>query len=549
MLKEKFSVEARLSQINSDGYIDRASADLSSWFLSGAYKGKNSLLRLNAFSGHEVTYQAWNGVPEEFIDDENLRTFNSAGTEKEGEPHDNEVDDYKQTHYQALYNTQFNLNWNLNLALHYTKGAGFFEQYKADQTLADYSIADIVVEDATISSSDLIRRRWLDNDFYGTTYALNFLSDNNRLEATLGGAYNIYEGDHFGEVIWARYASDSEIGQRYYDNDARKTDFNIFGKVNYELLYGLNGYLDLQYRRVGYDFLGYNNDLENVEQRDQLNFFNPKLGLFYELKENTSLYASFGVANREPNRNDYTENPASSRPRPERLYNTELGFRHNWKKAALGLNVYHMAYKDQLALNGQINDVGAYQRINIDKSYRLGLEIVAEAALTSALSISANTTLSRNKAEQFSEFVDTYDADFNWLTQTEILRENTDLAFSPSLIAGGELNYELLRGKEDQFLDLSLLSKYVGKQYIDNTGDENNVLDAYFFSDFKISYSVKTDWFEEIGINLMVRNIFDSLIETNAWSYRYLLDGEATILKGFYPQAGRNFLMSLNVAF
>lgn len=549
LLNDRFTLEGRLSDISSDGYIDRGSADLSSWFLSGAYRGKNSMLRLNAFSGHEVTYQAWNGVPEEFIDDEEMRTFNSAGTEKEGEPHDNEVDDYRQTHYQLLYNSQLSLNWNLNLAAHYTKGAGFFEQYKADQAFAAYGFSDIQLSGDTISSTDLIRRRWLDNDFYGTTYALNYLSNNNKLEATLGGAYSIYEGQHFGEVIWARFASESEIGDRYYDNDARKTDFNIFGKVNYELMYGLNAYIDLQFRRVGYTFLGFNNNLQNVEQTDELNFFNPKFGLFYQLKENTNIYASFAVANREPNRNDYTENPLSTRPRPERLLNTEVGFRHTGKRAAFGLNVYHMFYQDQLALNGQINDVGEYQRINIDKSYRLGLELVGGIKLAEGLNFNANATFSNNKVEQFTEFVDTYDADFNWIGQTEVLHEDTDLAFSPSLIAGAELSYDLLRELDDQSLNIALLSKYVGKQYIDNTSDENNTIDPYFFSDFKIGYTISKGVFSEIGLNVMVRNIFDSLFETNAWSYRYIFDGSTAVQRGLYPQAGRNFLVGLNVSF
>ena len=547
LLNNRFVLEGRVSRINSDGFIDRGWADLESFYLSGAYKGEKSRIQFNVFQGHEVTYQAWNGVPAELIETD--RSFNSAGTEKEGEPHDNEVDDYEQTHYQLFYNTQFNLNWNLNLALHYTRGLGFFEQYKAGQSLPDYGIDPVPAGEMEISTSDLIRRLWLDNHFYGTTYSLNYLSNNNKLEAVLGGAYNIYEGGHYGEVIWARFAGASELGDRYYDNDAEKRDFNIFAKFNYELLYGLNAYVDLQFRAVNYEFLGINNRLEQVDQTAQLNFFNPKLGLFYQWKPNTSLYASFAVANREPNRNDYTQNPQSIIPQPERLYNTEVGLRQNWDKAAFGFNIYHMAYQDQLALNGQLNDVGEYQRINIDKSYRLGVELVGGLQVADGLDFNANLTLSRNKVDQFTEFVDTFDENFNFLSQTTVEHTDTDLAFSPDVIAGADLTYELLRKKDNQNLTISWLAKYVGQQYVDNTSDENNVIDPYFFSDVRIAYSWKVGFFKEIGLSLLARNIFDTEFETNAWSYRYIFGEETVIAQGLYPQAGRNILFGLNLKF
>lgn len=552
LINDKFTFDGRISRINSDGYIDRATADLESFYLSAAYLGKKSSLRLNAFSGKEVTYQAWWGISPDLLDDRETRTFNPAGMEKTGEPYDNEVDDYQQTHYQAIYNSQLSLNWNFNLALHYTHGEGFFEQYKAGEDFADYGFEEIDAGNEVINTTDLIRRRWLDNDFYGTTYALSYLSNDNRLETTLGGAFNIYEGQHFGEVIWARFASNSEIRNRYYDNDARKTDFNVFTKFNYEILYGLNAYVDLQFRRIGYDFLGFNNDLENIKQKDELNFFNPKVGLLYRLKDKAELYASFGIANREPNRNDYTENPLATRPKSERLYNTELGYRQTWKKAAVGLNVYHMLYQDQLALNGQVNDVGEYMRINIDKSYRLGLELVGGVEFGKGLELNLNATLSQNKVDHFTEFVDAYDANFNWIGQEQIERTDTDLAFSPSLIVGGELAYNVFKNSKkvkNQDLSLALLGKYVGKQYIDNTSDDANVIDAYFFSDFRIGYTIRTKWVKEIGLTFLARNIFDSLFETNAWSYRYVFDGSIAIDQGYFPQAGRNFMLGISLGF
>ncbi|MCH2081747.1 MAG: TonB-dependent receptor [Saprospiraceae bacterium] len=543
LINDKFIVEGRLSRISSDGYIDRATADLESYYLSGSYVGKNSLLRLNIFSGHEITYQAWNGVPRDRINDRDLRTFNPSGTEKEGEPHDNEVDNYRQTHYQLLYDNQLNLNWKLNLAAHYTKGQGFFELYQGDEEAADYGLVDTMG-----LTTDLIERRWLDNDFYGATYALNYQSNDNRMTAALGGAYNIYKGAHFGEVIWARFAGDSEINERYYDNDAEKRDFNIYGKVNYEFKYGWNAYLDLQYRSIGYDFLGFNEQLQNVEQSVALNFFNPKAGVFFELNDNTQLYASFGVAHREPNRTDFTESTPNSRPVAEQLLNTELGYRQSWNKGALGVNVYHMFYNDQLALTGQVNDVGEYGRVNIDKSYRLGLELVGGVEIFKNFNINANATFSQNKVEEFVEFVDSFDESFNYLGQERVVHTDTDLPFSPDISGMLELEYQLLHS-DKQRLGLSLSTKYVGQQFIDLTSDEDNALDPYTFTDLRVNYSIQTGFLGEVSLTFLARNIFDSLYETNAWSYRYLFDGNPTVLQGFFPQAGRNFLFGVNVAF
>ncbi len=600
LLNEHFTFDGRISKINSDGYINRGSSDLESFYLSGAYLGKKSSLRFNVFSGHEVTYQAWNGVPAQFIDDDVLRRTNTAGTEKSGDPYDREVDDYQQNHYQLFYNNQINRNWNFNIGLHYTKGEGYFEQYKGNEALSDYGISNIPIQEvfffpgidssfienfidnedvsvdqelainvlgdtlirATYSfkESDLIRRRWLDNDFYGTTFSLNYINDSRQLEFTFGGAWNQYDGRHFGEVIWARYANDSEIRDTYYDNESTKKDFNVFGKINYQLTSSLNGYLDLQFRQVDYSFIGLDNDRRSIEQNDQLNFFNPKVGLFYDVNEQAKAYVSFGIANREPNRTDYTESTISSRPLHETLYNTELGFRQSFEKAAFSANLYHMLYKNQLALTGQINDVGENTRRNIEDSYRAGLELVAGIELTDNLDFNAAATFSQNKISRFTEFVD------NWDTgeQEVINHVDTDLAFSPNVVVSGELEYDFFKGKNDKSFKLALLGKYVGKQYIDNTSNENTVLDPYFFSDLRLSFNVKTKFVKEIGMTFLIRNLLDSKFSTNAWTYRYLSAGydgrgddpytrlegnDIYNLTGFFPQAGRNYLFGLSFKF
>ena len=559
LLNNKFVVDGRLSRITSDGYIDRATAKLHSFYVSGAYLGEKQSLRLNVFSGHEVTYQAWNGVPAQFIDDDELRKFNTAGTEKtDGEPHDNEVDDYTQTHYQLLYNRKINTQWNADLNFHYTRGLGFFEQYKGGEDLIDY----LVTEDPAIES-DVVRRRWLDNHFFGATYALNYLSIDQKTQFTLGGALNKYLGGHYGEAIWSTETGALNNAPRYYDNDATKTDFNIYGKVNYQLAKKLNGYLDLQYRRVNYEFLGFDIDGQNVTQDDQLNFFNPKLGLVFTPKSGQRLYASFAVANREPNRSDYTESTPADRPTHETLYNTEIGYRYTGKRGFAGINGYLMDYKNQLAITGQINDVGEYTRRNVADSYRLGVELEGTVAITRGLQLNGNLTLSQNKIKSFTEFIDNWDT---WL-QDENKLENTDLALSPNIIAGGELSYDFLHKNDQQSLVVGLMNKYVGDQFIDNTSNENTILPSYFFSDLRLSYNLAaTGPFENILLTVLVRNLWDAKFSSNAWTYRYrsagydgrpddpytrLEDADTSTynLTGFYPQAGRNILVGLSLRF
>jgi len=557
LLNNRFTLDGRYSKITSDGYIDRGEADLDSYYFSGAYLGDKTSIRMNVFSGHEGTYQAWNGVPAQFEPFDDLRTFNSAGAEKSGEPHSNEVDDYQQTHYQLHLNQELSSALSFSAALHYTKGEGFFEQYKAGQDLVDYGFENVMLEDTVISATDLIRRRWLDNDFYGVTYAFNY--DAAPFDVTVGGSYNIYEGKHFGEVIWAEYMSNGELGDRYYDNDAKKTDFNIYAKTTFQIGENLYPYLDLQYRNVGYSFLGLNNNGENVDQEVNLNFFNPKVGITYQMSNNAQTYASFAVANREPNRSDYTESSPNSRPKHETLYNVELGYRKNSGKFVYGINAYYMLYNNQLAITGQINDVGEATRVNVPDSYRTGIELEGAVELMNGLTFNGNATFSQNKIKAFTEYIDNWDTGEQEIVQ----HENTDLALSPNVIAGGGLTYDVFKNENQNQLSLTLSGKYVGSQFIDNTSNESAMLDSYFFSDFRVGYTLKTDWISEIGITLLVRNIFDARYSNNAWTYRYrstwdgrdfdpytqLEEGTTYNLTGFYPQAGRNFLLGVNLKF
>ena len=548
LLKNGFSVDGRLSRIHSDGYIDRARSDLDGYYLSAARTGEKSVLRFNLFGGHEITYQAWNGVDASLVDDRDTRTTNTAGTAREGEPYDNEVDNYEQTHYQLHYATELGNRFALNLSGHYTQGAGFFEQYRAEDDLSVYGISATTPNEEVVTNSDLIRRLWLDNDFYGLVYSLRFATPDEGTSATLGGGFNRYEGRHFGEVIWARFAGDSEIRDPYYDNDAEKNDVNIYGKIQHEIAPQLSAYADLQLRLVNYQFLGFDRNLNQVDQDVSHTFFNPKAGLHYRLNPRSAAYVSVGVAHREPNRNDFVNSPIDQAPTPERLINTELGYRTTGTRSNLGINFYHMLYRDQLVLNGRLNDVGEFTRINVPNSYRIGVELQAGYAFTDRLTLGGNFTLSRNRLGGYTEFLDDYDENFEWLGQVTVERDDTPLAFSPDVLASGELNFRLLNSAK-QDLEATLMGKFIGRRYLDNSGDEANSIDPIFYSDFRINYALRPSFVKQLRLSFLVNNLFDQLYAANGWSYRYRFDGTETLDQGLYPQATRNFLLSVGIDF
>ena len=536
--------EGRISRIKSDGFVDRATADLTSAFFAVGRVGERSSLRLNLLHGEEVTYQAWNGIPKSFLDDEDLRKFNSAGMNRPGSPHPNEVDDYQQTHIHLYYNYQHSANWESGLTLHYTHGKGFFEQYRSNDRYSSYGIEPVEIGGETITRTDLIRRRWLDNDFYGLIFNTVYQPTFNTT-FQLGGGWNHYSGAHFGEVIWARIAPGIENDFRYYDNDADKYDFNVFVKGEYRwndfLFWG-----DLQYRMVDYQYIGFNRDLEFVDQDDRLNFFNPKAGLSYFLSSNSNIYASVAVSNREPNRRDYTESSPESRPKPEQMVNLETGFRHRAEQIAFEVNFYYMRYRDQLVPTGRINDVGAVVRENVDNSYRLGIEAGANWQVFEWANIFANTTLSRNIIVDYLFFIDDWDTG----GQVEKVFENTTMALSPSVIANYGIALNALRwsgGNQNGGFDIDLRGQYVSRQYLDNTERKFNSLDPYNFLDLNFSLFLNRQNWPGLSLNFAIRNLTDNWYETNGWSYTYRFEDKLLTDQGYFPQAGRNFLVGLRL--
>ncbi len=550
LLNGKWAFDGRLSKITSDGYVDRATSDLSSFYLSGGYFGKKTVIKAISFSGKEKTYQAWYGVPGHLL--ETNRTFNPAGrfTDNQGNEqfYDNETDNYQQDHFQLHISHAFTHGLTANLSLHYTKGRGYYEQYRQNERFSRYNLPNVVIGGQTISRSDLIRRRWLDNDFAGMIYSFNYNSFS-ALSLTLGGGFNAYYGDHFGEIIWASFAQHANIRHRYYDNEAIKNDFNTFAKVNFELVSGLNLFADLQYRRVDYTFEGPAWVLGEVVKLDQqvtYHFFNPKAGLNWTVSPTGTIYAFAGIGNREPVRRDFTESSPGSRPKPERMQNLELGYRHKGKRAKFGANLYFMNYKDQLILTGQINDVGGFSRANIDQSYRAGIELEGGILITEKLHWQGNATFSRNKIDLFVEHSDAYDNNWNQ-TGTDVRQyRNTDIAFSPSVVAASIFTFEPLTN-----LFVSLSSKHVGRQYIDNTMSTERMLKGYLVNDIRINYVLRPGLFREVELVLQVNNIFNEMYVTNAWVYKGVVgdQGLIAIEDGYFPQAGRHFMAGINLRF
>jgi len=567
LIDGKWNFEGRLSRVVSDGFVDRASADLSSYYLSGSFFGSKTTLRAITFSGHETTYQAWHGAPLRLLDagvDSN-QSYNPY-------EYDNEVDDYTQSHYQLHMSHKLNNNIKLNAALHYTRGVGYYEQYKgigqnalinsySQESFSDYGLDNVISANGdTITQTDLIRRRWLDNHFYGLVYSAEYSTK--KLQLAIGGGANSYLGRHFGEVIWAQYASNGAIRHPYYDNDGNKNDVNVYAKINYELKTGFDLYVDLQERLISYDFLGYDNNLNNVEQTASLAFFNPKAGFNYKLNETSKVYAFAGIGNKEPNRDDFTNSTPNSRPEHESMLDIELGYGLATNKLAFNVNLYNMAYKNQLIVTGQLNDVGAAVRVNVADSYRRGVEFSGNVELLEKLSWKFNATLSDNKIASFHEYVDDWDTG----DKVDSVYSNTNIAFSPSIIASSQLVYQLFSSAKKGTLEMAFVTKYVGKQFIDNTSSQYSVLDAYLVNDLRMSYSIKNKLFKEIVLSTWVRNLFNQNYISNAWIYRFKSDGYNPVPDDIYAnaegegtgnynqigafnQAGINFFVGLTLKF
>ena len=530
LLKNHFTLDARASRISSDGYIDRATSNLQSFFVSAAYINKNSSLRFNILSGKEKTYQAWYGVPESYLDSD--RTYNPAGTEKPGSPYDNETDNYTQTHYQLFYDKKINSHISFNTALFLTRGKGYYEEYRADQLYSDYGLPDYINGTDTLTSTDLVRRLWLDNYFYGGIFSLQF--QKNKTHITFGGGWDEYDGKHYDIVIWAPQGFPNDY--TYSNVPANKRDFNLYGKLLQTVGSGFSAFADMQERFVNYDIKGFE-DNPGLRINEHYSFFNPKIGISFN-KNNFQAYASYSIGAKEPNRDDF-EAAANELPKPEILYDMELGIEKRNTAFTYGVTFYYMNYHNQLVSTGKINDVGAYTRTNASASYRLGVELQAAEKFTKWLNASGNISFSKNKIKNFTEYVDDYDDG----GQIAYQYHNTDISFSPNEVAAVSINIIPVVNSE-----ISFQSKYVGRQFLDNTSHLSRSVDPYYVQNVRVSYRLNAKkTFKTIDFIFKLNNIFNKKYESSGYTYNYFYGGELTVENYYFPMAGTNFLAAVNI--
>lgn len=552
IIRDHWAVDLRLSDIGSDGYIDRASTNLQSYYLQGAYYGNNTSVRLITFAGEEETYHAWNYASKEEMQQYGRR-YNSCGymyTDADGKAHyyDNQTDNYRQQNYQLLVDHHFDNRWSLNAGAHYTKGDGYYQEYKSGRKLVEYALQPFTVDGSEVKKSDLVRKKAMDNHFGGAVFSLNYKDD--RLSASLGGAANRYFGKHFGKVLWVKeYIGELTPDHEYYRNNGAKNDANIYLKGDYRIADGLNLYADMQYRYIRYKIDGHNdkwNDATGALQQlaidEEFSFFNPKAGLSWQIDRNNRLFASVAVAHKEPTRNNYTDGKLHERPTAERLIDYELGYTFGNRWLHAGANIYFMDYKDQLVLTGELNEIGEPLAANIPRSYRAGIELMAGITLPCGFRWDANATFSRNRIKEFTEVLyddDTYE---RW----EINHGETRLSFSPDIIASNTFAYSW------HGLEASLQSQYVGKQYMSNSDQEEHRLDAYFVSNLRLAYTFKLPHTKSITAGVTIYNLFDEEYENNGYAGSgYYTDADGTRHRynyaGYAAQAGIHFMGHVNI--
>ncbi|MGL4292274.1 MAG: TonB-dependent receptor [Bacteroidales bacterium] len=575
LLYDHFVFDARYSKLDSDGFIDRSKADMSSYYASAAYYAGSSLIRYQTFGSNERTGQAWNYVPGDSIRNGN-RTFNSCGryTLKDEYGMDildengnkiyqfyDQTDNYRQQHHHLTAAHRFENNWDVNMTLHYTNGKGYYEDYKENAKLVKYNLNPFTSSNGNkIKRTDLVRRKWLRNDFYGVIASADYQKNNFRL--TLGGGINNYEGKHTGNVIWARNYNNLSPDHIYYDSDAQKLDYNFYAKVYYNFTSNLSTYVDMQYRGINYKVDGTNDnfDYEDIQQQlnihKHFNFFNPKAGLNYN-RNGHNAFASFAIANREPNRNNYTDAGINELPTHETLYDYEAGYSFSGKTWNVGMNLYYMNYKNQLILTGKLSEIGEALTSNIPDSYRMGIELMGGVRICKGFEWNGNIALSANKIRNFTETVDEYslfedekgNSYEDWSGTREVFYNKTTIAMSPSIVANSIFSFN------KKGFHASFNSVFVSRQYLDNSSNKSRSLDPYFVNHLQMGYTFKPTFMKEIALAVRINNLFNAKYETNGWVYSYINEqtGHTNSNRvnddGLATQAGTNVMAALTLKF
>ena len=553
ILFDHYAFDTRLSNVTSDGYVDRGSVNMQSYYLSGGYYSDKTVIKFITFAGKEKTYQAWDGVSGDSL--KTNRTYNELGQylDSNGKTkfYKNQTDNYLQSNYQLHWLQEINPDLHFNSTIHYTKGAGYYEEYKEAQKYTDYNLTPSVLNGRTLDSTDLVRQKWLDNDFYGLTCSLNYQGD--KLNASVGGAASEYVGNHFGNVIWVRNATNLNVANEYYRSISYKDEANIYAKANVEVFHNFFAMADLQYRVIRYSMRGTDdvidpvtNTFRDITQSHPFNFFNPKAGLTYKINKNNDVFASYSIANRDPNQTDYTNAGINeAKPTSERLYDTELGYRFQSPGYKVGVNFYYMRYKNQLILTGKISEIGEMLTSNIPDSYRTGIELTESIKITDWLKWDGNLTLSSNKILNFTEQgVDVYDANDIWTGTQDNKLGTTNIAYSPNFIYNSIFTFNYKN------FECGFHSNYVSKQYLDNTSDNSRAINAYLVNNLSFQYSLKMKQIKSIDFRMLVNNLFNKQYETNGYTwYSYYQDGKRINDLRYFPQAGTNVLASVTLKF
>lgn len=546
LLSERVAFQVRFSDLRSDGFIDRTGSSHRSAFINGVLRTNKSHLKTNIILGQEKTGIGWWGVPMEILPLN--RRYNPAGEYTDGNGitryYNNESDNYTQNHFQLIYGYNFNNNLNFNAAFHYTYGNGYYEEFKEDAVLSEYGLPDLQIGDTLIDYTDIVRRKWLSNDFYGIVYSLRYKGE--KLTTTFGGGMNYYDGDHFGDIIWMKYAGNLEKDHQWYLNNGIKKEVSIYAKSDYPVNDRWSFFVDLQYRFINYVMEGPDDDLKDLGQKHNFGFFNPKAGIFFRINQNHDAYLSFSVANREPSRADFKEaaGDPEATPRPETLYDTELGYKVRGNMFSSGINVYTMLYKDQLVPTGELSSTGYTIMTNVKRSHRIGIEFITGLKPNDFFSWDFNLSLSRNKILDFTEYYTDYNTD-DWSEEYKSKKLGTvDIAYSPSITGASDININILKNT-----GLHFISKYVGKQYFDNTMNEDRSIDPYFINNLRIDFNPVIRGIKSTEIQFMVNNIFDHKYESNAYGGNWYEDGVEKTWAYYFPQAGINFMIRAGVTF
>ncbi len=553
-----FTIDARLSRISSDGYIDRASSNLKSFYLSSAWMDAHSSIRFNIIEGTEKTYQAWNGIPgaklfgdkaaldQHYADNagpgsqgylyvtpaDSLNLYNSGRRTYNYFTYPNQTDNYLQNHFQLFFNHQVNDNLSFNTAAFLTRGKGYYEEYKEQDAYANYGLTGPVYSGDTLSTTDLIRQQWLDNYFYGGIFSLQYKQKGTQF--TLGGGWDKYDGKHYAFINWTENGGVPN-GYTYYNVPAHKTDFNIYGKWQQQWTTHFSTFADVQYRHISYDLEGFEDD-PSLMVFTHYNFFNPKAGLTYTGHE-WQAYLSYSRASHEPNRTDY-EAGLDQQPKPETLNDVELGYEKKTLRSSFGATFYYMEYKNQLALTGKINDVGQYTRSNVPSSYRMGIELQGSSRLADWFTVSGNIAFSQNKIKDYTEYIDDYDNG----GQKSYFHSHPDIAFSPAIVGGATLQFFPFPHAE-----IGLPAKYVSKEYLDNTQNEGRKLDGYYTQDLRLLYTLKFPMVKEIDFIFQLNNVFNRKYEPNGYTYSSFYGGQIVTENFYFPMAGTNVMFAVNI--